>query len=204
MATYGDRVGTPCGPRRDPWGPHVDPWRHLGDPWGGPWGPMGTPWGPTEGPWGPRGTHGDHGGAKNRFHHDDNYTDPVEQHSHLTLLKPAEQTRLNVDQSKRHSNLRHLASVRDWMLEPKPLIKTAPVKRSICQRLDAARKLTGDSVSCTGGNTDRRWRFRFDSAQLGSRLLPIIALDRGLIGTNICCGVFGKRRPPLNSERLKQ
>ena len=29
------------------------------------------------------------------------------------------QTRLNVDQSKRHSNLRHLASVRDWMLEPK-------------------------------------------------------------------------------------
>ena len=152
-----------------------------GDPMGTNGRAMGTqgdPWGPWR--------------ANNRFHHDDTYTDPVEQ------------TRLNVDQSKRHSNLRHLASVRDWMLEPKPLIKTAPVKRSICQRLDAARKLTGDSVSCRGGNTDRRWRFRFDSAQLGSRLLPIIALDRGLIGTNICCGVFGKRRPPLNSERLKQ
>ena len=63
MATYGDRVGTPCGPRRDPWGPHVDPWRPHGDPWGGPWGPMGTPRGPTEGAWGPMGTHGGHGGV---------------------------------------------------------------------------------------------------------------------------------------------
>ena len=83
-------------------------------------------------------------------------------------------------------------------------IKTAPVKRSICQRLGAARKLTGDSVTCSGGNTDRRWRFRFESAQLRCRLLPIPGLERGLIGTNSCCGVFGKRRPPLNSERLKQ
>jgi hypothetical protein len=92
-------MGTAWGPHADPAGTHGDPmWTH-GDPMGTHgWG-HGDPWGPTEGPWGPRGTHGDHGGAQNRFHHDDNYTDPVEQHSHLTLLKPAEQTRLNVDQS---------------------------------------------------------------------------------------------------------
>jgi hypothetical protein len=84
MATYGDRVGTPCGPSRDPWGPHVDPWGggkamatygdRVGtpcgprrDPWGphvDPWRPHGDPWGPTGGPWGPRGTHADHGGRK--------------------------------------------------------------------------------------------------------------------------------------------
>ena len=126
-----------------------DLWGPRGDPMRTPQGPMGTPCGPMETPWGPMGgamgTHGDpmgtNGramgtqgdpwgpwGAKNRFHHDDNYTDPVEQHSHLTLLKPAEQTRLNVDQSKRDSNLRHLASVRDWMLEPKGVQSTTSSK----------------------------------------------------------------------------
>jgi hypothetical protein len=76
-------------------------------------------------------------------------------------------------------------------------IKTAPVKSSICQRLGAARRLAGDSLSCSWANTGRRWRFRFESAQLRCKLLPILALEMGLIWTNSCCGVVGKRRPPL-------
>ena len=72
-------------------------------------------------PWGPW-------GRKIVFCDYNQHTNPVRHNSNLTLLKPTKQTRLNVDQSKRDSNLRHLASVRDWMLEPKGVQSTTSSK----------------------------------------------------------------------------